>query len=505
MAVPIGPWISPTLVLIGIFIFRLIGNPKGSSDTIAYATVAGSIGGILATACGFSFPTLYFLDPELFNSWLQHPAYFVAVMVALSSAAGWFGMWIANVIEQRLIVQDELAFPIGQLIYKMIAIQQQVQKAWELVIGFIGTLIFCLMQGFMRIMPRFITIIPAINKGLLRIPLVRIDFSILPMLVAIGFIAGHMITIPLIVGSLSKVVITTPLNRLFFTQISSMEFLFAFCAGMVLAGALMGFIKTPQVLIKSVKKQFKKSQSGSNSFTKWQILELIGVTALCIGVLSSFGMPVLAQIYLLVFTYICTYQIAYIAGKIGLAQLGRFATFVMVPALFLFRVNIIHIVFISVFVEIAGGVAADALFGRKMAYLNSLNHRTLRWFQYFGLLISTISVGVFFWLLITHFQLGSDDLFAQKAYARRLLLDVKSFNYLVLLCGLLFGFLLKKLKINPMLVLGGLLMPMSISIGLIIGGIGTWLVEDPEEYQAFWSGVFASNSVWMFIRALLLA
>ena len=58
MATPIGPWIGPTLVLCAMLIFSIIGR-GATSTNLALVTSAGSVGGILATAVGFSFPTLY--------------------------------------------------------------------------------------------------------------------------------------------------------------------------------------------------------------------------------------------------------------------------------------------------------------------------------------------------------------------------------------------------------------------------------------------------------------
>src|SRR5207253_10315175 len=123
----------------------------------------------------------------------------------------------------------------------------------------------------------------------------------------------------------------------------------------------------------------------------------------------------IAQLYLIVFTAWCTYEIAYQAGKIGLAPLGRFATFVMVPALLLFNMSIVHLVIIAAFVEICGGVAADVLFGRKLARNAHIDSHVVERYQWLGLVISALTVGIVFWLLISHFHLGSPELFALKS------------------------------------------------------------------------------------------
>src|SRR3990172_2188299 len=90
MATPIGPWIAPTLVLIAMLLFKILRQHAAYSERLALVTAAGSVGGILGTACAFSIPTLYFLDPVFFNAWMANPYYFAAVVTGLAFAGGSF-------------------------------------------------------------------------------------------------------------------------------------------------------------------------------------------------------------------------------------------------------------------------------------------------------------------------------------------------------------------------------------------------------------------------------
>ena len=104
LATAIGPWIEITLVLLGALIFRIIAQHISTVtriQSIALATAAGGIGGALAMACAFSFPTLYFLDQAAWNTWMQNPFSFAALLMALCFAAGGFGIVIAHIFEQR--------------------------------------------------------------------------------------------------------------------------------------------------------------------------------------------------------------------------------------------------------------------------------------------------------------------------------------------------------------------------------------------------------------------
>ena len=98
IATPIGPWIDPTIALLTLLMLTLL-RTQATSKTIALVTVAGSIGGIMATGIGFSFPTLYFLDPDYFNHLLASPGPFITLLASLSFAAGGFGLIIADLFE----------------------------------------------------------------------------------------------------------------------------------------------------------------------------------------------------------------------------------------------------------------------------------------------------------------------------------------------------------------------------------------------------------------------
>lgn len=506
MATPIGPWIAPTLALFGLLIFKLFPI-KQQTQSLVLAIASGSVGGIIATACGFSFPTLYFLDPSLFNIWMAQPSYFAAMLSGLSMSAGIFGIVIANILEERLIVDEKLAFPIGQLVYKTISVTDSISKSYELVRSFVGTIIFGIFQSgfgiFPSLIPTSVTLMSRMQIGVVTFPVIH--FDIWPMLWAIGFITGHLIAIPLAVGTIAKIILVDPMHVVWFSYVSNMEFVLAFCSGMVLYGACMSFLGLPKMIKQGAAWMHANGMQGSSSsdIRSLSAMEWVVCAVVVISFLSYVGFSFLSQAYIVLATFACAYQIAVIAGKIGLAPLGRFATFVMVPAMLLFQIDFIQIVFVATFVEITGGVVADILFGRKMARMADIKRSTICWYQYFGLLVSSLAIGGIFWLMITHFKLGSPQLFAYKAQSRQLLISAKQFDYYALIIGAAFSCILQHLRINSMLVLGGLLMPINISLGLVFGGILTFFVADREAWEPWWSGVFTANSLWMLISRLL--
>ncbi len=217
---------------------------------------------------------------------------------------------------------------------------------------------------------------------------------------------------------------------------------------------------------------------------------------------SWFAFSYAAQLFVVIGAVLCAYQLMIFMGKVGLAPLGRFATFVMLPGLVFFGFTALQATLVSAFVEISGGVAADALSGCKLGQLSHINSKLVRTFQWCALVLTALTIGIVFWLLINQFGLGSVDLIAQKAQSRALLVKAYDFDIMAIIVGILFGFVLKKIRVNSSLVLGGLLMPIDWSLILVISGLTTYIVRDKESYYPFWSGVFAASSIWMLMKAL---
>lgn len=505
LATPIGPWMGPTLAMLGILGIRCIGH--FTTNNLLYAVSAGSIGGILATAFGFSLPTYYFLNPEHFNSVMAQPVLACSIITALALAGGLLAWWLSLHIKKTLLYEQELPFPVGVLVYNIASSVHEIGSLKRLLAGFLSTSVYCALQikrWFGTLIPSSWTLFSSARIGLIKIPAVQFSMTYLPMLWAIGFIAGSMITVPLLIGTLTRIFFTDIVQVLYFPAISDAEFILAFCSGMVVAGACGGLIDTPRQLYSFFNKQravVKKREATKwhSIFVSWQCWLALGTAC---AVLTYFQFSLVAQLYIIFFTLLCAYQIAAIAGKIGLALLGRFATFVMLPGLVIFGFTGLQATVVATLVEVCGGVTTDIMFGQRAASLAQLSPKRMFYFQLLGIVVSSVTLAVVFWLLVTHFQLGSELLFAERGQARALLVKAVTFDYTVLALGMVYGFVLKKCKANPMLVLGGLLMPLPLSLGLVLGGLSSHLVTNKEKWEPFCSGMFAANALWMVFQAL---
>lgn len=352
-------------------------------------------------------------------------------------------------------------------------------------------------------------------------PPITLALDQLPLYIAIGFITGHVIAKPLLMGFLAKAFFIDPLFALYKTTYGSVydlyylnltptaieytEFSLAFCSGMIVYGAL--------VSVWDLCLRIFSFKTGTSSNTNYQFstlfpkkfpwIQVSFVLTITTLFLTHFQFPWFVQVYLLACTVICIYQMLTMAGKMGIVPLGRFATFVMIPGMLLFKLDPVQITLIAAFVEIGGGVASSVLFGRRLARLSAIDNKRIATYQWLGLIISSAVIGIIFWLFIGKFGLGHHtQLPVTKAASRALLINCKNFDLYILLCGILFGGIAQKFKINHALLLGGILMPPSISLPLIAGGILPQLTKSKELYYPSLSGIAAGNSVFMLAKIL---
>jgi len=543
IATMLGPWIAPILVLVASSMFKLARSKQSSEQTttnLVLIQTVGSVGGAAATAAGFTLPTLFFLDKVQFQSWMDTPISFCSFIAVTCLAAGSFGIWLARAFADKLIIKEKLSFPVSHLIHKTITSQTQSNQARNMFSGFFGTAFFCFLRdGFQLGSLHLRNLIPTKNIFVLQSLLGKeFHIVIMPMLWAVGFIAGIKIAFPLLVGMISRYLVLTPLNlhslylpfRLF-PVLDKQTLTMAFCSGMILSEVIPGLLKYPGImwdsiknfsgydylthlrsfrdifnnsLVSKIKNIFKpKNSPNSSPIDRFLTsLEALFAFGLSIALFTYFQFPILAQLFILTLTVMATYQISMLSGKIGLVPYGRFVTFVMIPTMLLFKLSFFQITLLCLFVGICSAVATDLLFDYKIAELCNISFQRIHRFQWLGLLATAAGLGFFFWLLITNLHLGTTELFGQRGLTRSLMIQSLNFDLTVVFLGFLFGYILKKIKISPSMAFGGILMPNNLTIGLVIGAIGSTLVKDKMEHFPMASGIFAGETMWLIVSIL---
>lgn len=540
IATMFGPFIAPVLVLMGSLVFRLTHSSKSRGEInheLTLLQTIGSVGGMIAIGIGFTLPTLHFLAPQEFSALINTPLYFCTLIGALCLTAGGFGIWLGRLFFRSLLQESKLSFPVGVMIHETITSQAQQQQARMLLKGSMFSWITCMARDGFSVgsvtvpsvltslgLPKNVPIFPSIfGKELI--------ISFMPMVWAIGFTAGMSIILPLIVGCFSKYLVVYPLNHhasllpfSFFSPMSDEMFLTAFCSGIVIAEFAAGMSKYPTVIlgwIRSIKHNGIRfyvnalynfiwgiGHAGAAGPGEHPVEEAMNFYDKVEGflVLSSsmlllwyLGFSLITSVGIMIGTGMVTYNICYMAGKIGLVAFGRFVTFVMLPALFLFSLTNLQITLLCVFCSIAMATASNLLFSAKVGDLEHVSRKKIHRYTWLGLVITAAAIGFCIWLLCTHFTLGSAELFGQRGRSRALLIQSFSFDLRIVSLGFLYGYALRLFRLSPTMVFGGLLMPNNLTIGLSIGALMSAYSKDAKSEHPLWSGMLAGDSLWELV------
>lgn len=520
IATMVGPWIAPTLVLLGHIIFGVLGKNKQHTENVTLSQAIGAGGGIVATGIGFSLPMLYFMDKNTFSELIQSPTSFCITIAALTLVAGSLGLLMGHWLAGSFIDKNKQPFPVSTLTHNIISSGNNRGQARLLIGGITISGAICALRDGVWLIPsilkkNYYVLTPVLGDAL--------AISVWPTLWAIGFTVGIGITLPLFYGLLCKYLVMYPLvhhgsfiGYSFFSVPSTEVATVAFCSGLVASDLIFSIptylkqligLKWTEDLKKffigiSQRLQYKAPQTKQRhlqgSILIWGIV-LIGSSAL----LTYFNFTAQLQLLTLLFTAIATYSICEIGGRIGMIPFGRYSTFIVVPLLLLFQLTPLQSTIVCVFFNICAAAASDTLFDYKTADLSGINRRTIMVGQIIGLVITAITIGAVLWLLFTHLELGSEALFGQRGKAKALLLQTLHFEKILVVLGILFGRLLKILKVNSAMVFGGLIMPNSVTLGLLAGSLITFLTKKRDFYQPFCAGALAAESLWVLILIIL--
>jgi hypothetical protein len=346
------------------------------------------------------------------------------------------------------------------------------------------------------------------RQFMVAIPALSLRISTGAMFLALGYVSGHVIGVPLMAGAIVKYGVLDGLQHAFWSHSKGDDFAFALCSGIVAWSALLSMIH----LARMTWTWLTTTASSAHAWSKdhlWAGLmqerswwhAVVGASMLTITASYYLGLRPDLVVYVVGASALSGWYIAGIAQKTGLALVGRFATWVMLPGLLLYGVNPLYATLFSLGVEVCGMLTVDLLFNQMAASRAGLDRRHMRYWQIGGLLIALITCSIAFWWLMGAYGLSvASPLVAQRARSRALLLQVTTFDWSVVLLGMCVAIGMGFLGINSTMALAGILLPLDITLVLVLGGALRMLSRDPEHWTPFWSGLFAAGALVMSLK-----
>ena len=461
-------------------------SKKWFKDHAIVTIAAGSIGGMVGTALGVTVPAFYFLHKDQFLALFDRPILFASLISAFVFCAGLLALAIAYYVKDHFIVEDRLPFPTSQLVYDVLSVENYKQNSWLMLMGIGLASAWNIVTLFARAGLRAYTV----------------QVHMIPMILSIGFVAGHLIAIPVGIGLVTKLGAISFLRDHYFPEIPQQEFLVTFCVGIILVLVFYGLWEALQKENLAKMKSSRKLRVNLHNRNFFIELGCALVVSFCL--LTFCGVSWYAQLYTIPLIIVIGLNLARIVGETGMVTPDSFAWFVILPLIYSkIDVSSLSVLMLATIATICFGIIVDLLFSYKLAQLADIPYPLIRKYQEIGLIVAIVCSGWIMWWYVHLFGLGSMELLASKAQSLDKFITSGVYNYRIILCGFVWGVMIRMLCKELLVVIGAILMAPTIAFWLLVAGAFSYVVNKREKWFPLCFGVYAAHSLWILMRAAI--
>ncbi len=492
MAASVGPWISPAIILASNVIFIKLPWIEKHTHFGLINQIGASVAGLIATAIGFSLPTLYFLDSAEFKLFIASPVSFCLNIGLLILAGATLGWTLIQLLGNYFLSQSQ-NIPTSKLFVQSNrqSLEPQTQKSAALGLSLAAML--CLLRDGI-----------AFGSKIILQKITLLSFFIRPTMWAVGYILGKNIILPLVVGLIlnfgfiNKIAAHPNHFGLPLTTNNPASLAMAFCAGILVFELIYGLFSSIKKLNLDNAGQLKLLQF-TNTINGSKILATFCAIIFCGLVLQKFDFSLQATAFIIFGSIVAGIEITKFLIEYGMVPFGRFTTFVMIPALGFFPITPLQTTVLCLFVALTAAATTGFLLQHGVGANADIESNTIKSEFWQGIIISSILMGGIFWLLLSNLQLGSAELFAQRGKMRAMLIATNSFDKIFTGFGFVFSVIAQATGLSVSMLFGGLLMPLELSAGLIAGASLRAAATKTPALENFWTGSFVGEAILVTI------
>ncbi len=491
MSTQLGPWVAPVFVVVCMVLAMPLTSKNWFKKYVVVTIAAGSMGGMVGMCLGLTWPSFYFLHQQTFSESMKSPVLFASGISVFVLCAGVLAFLMTYFFKDYLIVQRRLPFPMSKLIHDVVCINDARSSQVMMAQGIVASSAWNMFLWAQRVM-----LSPYV-----------VMLHMIPMLVSIGFVAGRLSAVSLLIGMASRKCVLYGIRNQYFLTSSDKEFMVTFCSGIFVA------LISAQALLYLLRNKGRVYQAFTLSGFFERVAKLCQVRHTRLLLVAGIVLPMillhvcnvswLAQMYLFIVLLLVTYYVSVIVAKIGVVDLSVFVWVILLPLAYFASDNqLTGVVSVMVFSMLCVGLVVDLLFSYKLAELSDIAYVRILRYQLLGFVVALVSSGFILWWYAHNFQLGSSELLAQSAQEFNVMIEFGTYDHRIVVLGFIFGLIMRLFVPEALVVVGSMLMTTSVTMWLVIAGAFSYLVKDRERFYPFWFGVYASHALWMMIWAL---
>lgn len=481
-------WVAPIISLLMLLLSVFLLGKRLSQDSVVMLLAAGSLGEMIGLAIGFSWPTLYFLHKNIFLQWMESPVFFASMITMLVVAAGSLAAIITRLLWPRL---KRLSFPTARVVYRMIY-KFEKSDSNQMVKGMLLSGVWSASAlAFRRSLQGFLLL----------------QIHTIPTLLSMGFVAGSLVTKPLMLGMATRFFLLQEFQKTIFGYARQEDFVLTFALGMLSAVICKSFLILLKGLyawmsVQNWPSDYIRIKNYTGKYFDWALS--VGAIFFCSLILRHWHMSFAQQSYMIFALTVACMILASVFAETGVLDLPSFGSFVVIPFGYLFYVSSEVQLISFVFATICLGLVVVLLFSWKIADLARISLFEVVKYQAIGFFVAAISVGFVVWWYAIELNLSASSLFSSQALLQEKFMTLQLYDVRVWLFGFLFGVALYSLTTEMSLVITGCMMEFAVVGWVIFAGIIARFVKDREAYYPFCFGVYASHAIWLFVQTILL-
>ena len=480
-----------------------------------------AVGEGLAAGIIFTVPALFLLG--------DHPSKFRIFLLAL--LGGILGILFMIPMRRYIIVKEHgiLPFPEGTACAEILKAGKRIQSnaamAWiGLAVGIVYKL--CI-DVFALWRERVSLIFPSLHKAELSVDctpaLLGVGFIIGPRIASVMFcggIIGWWVLIPLIrvfgQGNVTIFPAMDPISALSTEEIWS-NYIRYIGAGAVAMGGLISLVRIFPVILKTVHVGFKELFEGANPHgslprtdrdisMRWLILGSLAII-LFLWLYPPFHINLLALILIIILGYFFVAVTSITVGLVGSSSnpvSGMTITLLLIISLIFLslgwteRIFLISAITASAVANVAISLAATTSQDLKTGYILGATPWKQQVAEMIGLILPALAVGATLYLLNDAYTFGSTALPAPQAtlmalIAKGVIQGQLPFGLVGI--GLILGFLVYLLRVPILPFAIGLYLPLSLSTGIMVGGIVSGIVKKVSNKNSIEQGVLLGSGL----------
>lgn len=458
MALKIGtmPW---PILFATILSMTLVGQGERSSlQEVSLTETIMSSGAMVAGGLVFTIPGIWMLDPDATIN------FFPILCMMVSGVL--LGITFSYLYRNRLIVEQDLVFPIGNAAYETISTGIKKGKDSVRLVGSIGfSAVFALLRDILHVFPTRLTLYAG---GSLVQP---ISLWLSPMALSIGAMINTLSAMLWLGGTIFAFFIFTPLSLklgFFESMLSADEWRKNIGIGIVIGTGIGVFVKA--ILDHFFQKKEKGKKASSLSLDKKEGVLCLAAVVLSI-LLLTFGTPLRIQEAILAAAGagLTVLLSGMLTGQCGTNPLEVFGILVMIASSVLFKGGKESLFLTAAVVSTACGLTGVMMNDFKSGYKLKTDVKAQVKAELIGALMGALlATAMIFVIKRSVGTFGTDEYPSPQAAAVASLIKGSS-NNTSLLYGIAIGFVLYLCKV-PSATLGlGFYLPIHISLSMGIG------------------------------------